>query len=87
MKKMHLPKNSNTSIWGFSGFIFQKMEKKKVTKTHHVLNIMTSLYFLVKTLLTWLTKGVALEVFCKETANLRNIDLILENFKKKFHSW
>lgn len=37
-------------FWGFFG-IFLKMQKKPATKTYHVLNIVTSLYFLVKTLL------------------------------------
>lgn len=60
-------------------FFFFLMGKNGI-KTHHVLNIMTSLYFLVKTLPIWLTKAVALEVFCKETANLRNTELILENY-------
>lgn len=32
-------------------FYFLKGGEKNATKTHHVLNIMTNLYFLVKTLL------------------------------------
>lgn len=53
-EKDTLAKEFQSKHLGFFCFVlfyfFLKMVKKN-TKTHHVLNIMTSLYFLVKTLL------------------------------------
>lgn len=76
MRTIHLPKNSSASI---CFFFFLKMEKKLLAVT--MFQILWQSYIFSYRLFPfdWLKKG-HLEVFCIETANFRNMELILENY-------